>query len=313
MSTAPMASMIKKEDTVTDKVVIALIELQVKRKFVIKLINRQVNSVRALTRRYCGFTWDATEDDRTKINKRAATIVSRALANKAQDAKDLPIAEMLSNELELLTICLAPLEARRKVVEKEMAKLVTKLPVYEWMKGVAGLGEIGLAVIIGEAGDIGNYPNVRHLWRRLGLAPYGGRAMSNWHGNELTAEEWTTCGYSPRRRAEIYACVGDSLGKHQLGSAKKAGTDFSVAKGLYGHVYVKRRTHCLETHPDWTRGHAHDDAMRVMTKAVLKDLWRTWHIREGRALRPDKWKDGDNVNSEKIEWLEKDTQYPDVV
>ena len=29
-----------------------------------------------------------------------------------------------------------------------------------------------------------------------------------------------------------------NLGKHQFGSAKKAGTDFSVAKGPYGEVLV---------------------------------------------------------------------------
>jgi len=74
-----------------------------------------------------------------------------------------------------------------------------------------------------------------------------------------------------------------------LGSAAKAGTDFSVAKGPYGHAYVARRTHCLQTHPDWNRGHLHGDAMRFMTKAVIKDLWRQWCAAEGVELAPDKW------------------------
>lgn len=267
----------------------AIVELQIKRKFAIKLANKQTNAVRALARRQCGFKWQADDDEREKVNKRAADIITRGLAGKEQRPEDFAIAQDLAPELELLNACLAPLEKRRHDIEAEMRRLTRLLPGYEWARAVAGLGEIGVAVIVGEAGDIAKYPNIRHLWRRLGLAPYDGRAMSNWHGNELTADEWTECGYSPQRRAQIYACVGDSLGKHQLGSAKKAGTDFSVAKGPYGDVYVRRRTHCLETHPDWTRMHAHGDAMRVMTKAVIKDFWRAWCAETGRAMMPDRW------------------------
>jgi hypothetical protein len=266
-----------------------VVELQVKRKFVIKLVNKQTNAVRALARRQCGFKWQAEEAERAKVNKRAADIVTRGLVGKEQRPEDFAIAMDLAPELELLAVCLVPLEKRRHDIEAEMRHLMHSLPGYTWAKGVAGLGDIGLAVIVGEAGDIAKYPNVRHLWRRLGLAPYDGRAMSNWHGNELTADEWTENGYSPQRRAQIFACVGDSLIKHQLGSAKKAGTDFSVAKGPYGEVYVKRRDHCLKTHPDWSRGHAHGDAARVMTKAVIKDFWRAWCAETGRAMGLDHW------------------------
>lgn len=277
----------------TAKIVTALINLQVKRKWAIKLLNKLKNSTRALARRYCGFVWDTSEEERAKVNKRAAGIVDRALAGKEQLESDSYIAETMAQELELLAQTLSLYEKRRDVIEGEMKKLVKQLPVYFWVKSIAGLGEIGLAVIIGEAGDLSKYHNIRHLWKRLGLAPFEKndetRAMSQWHGNQLDADEWTSMGYSGKRRAEIYACVGESLGKHQLGSAAKAGTDFSVAKGPYGHVYVARRNRCIAAHPDWSRGHLHGDAMRVMTKAVLKDLWREWYRCEGVEMLPDRW------------------------
>lgn len=273
----------------TSEIVVAIAQLQVKRKWTIKLANKLKNSTRALARRYCGFVWNVPEEEREKVNKRAAAIVDRALAGKEQSPDDQSIADIMEQELDLLRQTLALYEKRRDVVEAEMIKLAKKLPVYSWVKGIAGLGEIGLSVIVGEAGDLSKYPNIRHLWKRLGLAPYDGRAMSNWRQGELEKSEWEACGYCGKRRAEIYACVGKGLENHQLGSAKKAGTNFSVAKGPYGHVYVARRTHCLETHPDWSRGHYHDDAMRVMTKAVLKDLWIEWHRGEGVELGADRW------------------------
>jgi len=277
----------------THEIVTAMIALQVKRKWRIKIINKETNSVRALARRYCGFVWDVEEAEREKVNKRAAGIVDRALAGKEQRSEDAEIAEIMATELEDLDATIGLHTKRRDVIEAEMKKLAKQLPVYFWAKGVAGLGEIGLAVIIGEAGDISRFPNVRHLWKRLGLAPFEKngetRAMSQWHGNQLDTDEWIQCGYNGKRRAEIYACVGESLGKHQLGSAAKAGTDFSIAKGPYGHVYVARRNRCILAHPDWSRGHLHGDAMRVMTKAVIKDLWREWNSCEGIEMLQDKW------------------------
>jgi hypothetical protein len=37
---------------------------------------------------------------------------------------------------------------------------------------------------------------------------------------------------------------------------------------------LDRREHTATTHPEWTKGHSHNDAMRVASKAILRDLWR---------------------------------------
>jgi hypothetical protein len=48
----------------------------------------------------------------------------------------------------------------------------------------------------------------------------------------------------------------------------------------YRKVYERRRAHTATTHPEWTDGHSHNDALRVVSKEILKDLWRAardWH------------------------------------
>jgi hypothetical protein len=82
----------------TESISGALIDLQIKRKFAIKLANRQINSVRSLARRYCDFRWDSDEAERAKVNKRAADIVSRAMAGKGQQDADRDIAEIMEAE-----------------------------------------------------------------------------------------------------------------------------------------------------------------------------------------------------------------------
>jgi hypothetical protein len=48
----------------------------------------------------------------------------------------------------------------------------------------------------------------------------------------------------------------------------------------YRVAYDRRRAHTAVTQPDWTDGHRHNDALRIASKAILKDLWRAardWH------------------------------------
>lgn len=45
-------------------------------------------------------------------------------------------------------------------------------------------------------------------------------------------------------------------------------------KSPYRAVYLARREHTAITHPEWTPGHSHNDALRIASKAILRDLWR---------------------------------------
>jgi len=243
-----------------------LAELQVRRKFYIGVVNKQSNAAKALVRRALGWRYDEEDGDREKVNGRAARIVAAALSGKDQKEEDAAIFGVLAFDLATVAAAISPCTKARHEIELEMRRVVRKLPVYQWAKDVKGLGELGLAVIIAEAGDLSGYPKKGHLWKRLGMAPFEGQAYSTWRmKGGLSADDWTDAGYSPRRRAEIYAVVSAPMFRAQ-----------TVAQGPYRAVYDRRRELTAGTHPDWTKAHSHMDGLRIMTKYMLRDLWQAW-------------------------------------
>ena len=243
-----------------------LAELQVRRKFYIGAVNKQSNAVKALVRRALGWRYDEEEGDRDKVNGRAARIVAAALAGKEQKAEDADVFGALAADLAVVAAAIEPMQKARHEVELEMKRQARKLPVFAWAKKVKGLGELGLAVVVAEAGDLAKYPKKGHLWKRLGLAPHEGKAYSTWRTKGgLSADEWTAAGYSPRRRAEVYAVISEPLFRAQ-----------SVAAGPYRGIYDRRREATAAAHPDWTKAHSHMDGLRVMTKYLIRDLWVAW-------------------------------------
>lgn len=253
-----------------------LAELQVRRKFYIGAVNKQTNAVKALVRRALGWRYDEEEGDREKVNGRAARIVAAALNGKEQKPEDAETFGALAADLSVVAAAIEPCMNARHQIELDMKRAVRKLPVFEWAKSVHGLGELGLAVILAEAGDLSKYPKKGHLWKRLGLAPLDGQAYSTWRmKGGLTAEDWTEAGYSPRRRAEVFAVVSEPLFRAQ-----------TVAQGPYRAIYDARRARTAEVHPDWTKAHSHMDGLRIMTKYLLRDLWREWNRRKALDFLP---------------------------
>ncbi len=243
-----------------------LAELQVRRKFYIGAVNKQTNAVKALVRRALGWRYDEEEGDRDKVNGRAARIVAAALAGKEQKTEDAAVFGALAADLAVVASAIEPMQKARHEVELEMKRQARKLPIFPWAKDVKGLGELGLAVIVAEAGDLAKYPKKGHLWKRLGLAPHEGKAYSTWRTKGgLSAEQWTEAGYSPRRRAEVYAVISEPLFRAQ-----------SVVAGPYRAIYDRRREATAVAHPDWTKAHSHMDGLRVMTKYLIRDLWVAW-------------------------------------
>lgn len=253
-----------------------LAELQVRRKTYIAAVNKQTNAIKALVRRALGWRYDEEDGDREAVNKRASRIVTAALAGKDQKVEDEAVFAALAADLAVFAAAIDPMQKARHEVELEMKRLARKLPVFAWAREVKGLGELGLAVIIAEAGDLAKYPKKGHLWKRLGLAPHQGKAYSTWRTKGgLSAEDWTAAGYSPRRRAEVYAVISEPLFRAQ-----------SVAAGPYRAIWERRREATSIAHPDWTKAHSHMDGLRVMTKYLIRDLWVAW--RRVMAEAPDR-------------------------
>jgi hypothetical protein len=252
-------------------------ELQVRRKFYISVANKQLNAAKALIRRALGQQWTDDKEVRAKSSARASRIYSAAINGKPQKPEDEAVAELLAADLVVIAQTVEIVEKARHQVELQMKRIVRKLPVYAWAEQVHGFGELGLAVVIAEAGDLSAYPKKGHLWKRFGLAPFESRAFSTWRmKGGLSAEEWKTAGYSPKRRGEIHGVVSVWLATAQVTSKAKSESKHGDPKGRYGEVYVRRMFHTEETHPEWKPAQRRQDALRIMTKALLRDLWAVW-------------------------------------
>lgn len=168
---------------------------------------------------------------------------------------------------------IASLVQGEKANAKRMIAEARRLPVAAWagLPEQRGFGELSLARVVGETGDLRLYANPAKVWRRLGLAPWtfqkgGGESVtrmgSTWRTKGgLPADEWTQYGYSPRRRSVMYV-VGDTLMKGNRTGPYKLRYDEAKA---------------LKVGAGLTPIHAHKHALLVMTKLLVKNLWKAWN------------------------------------
>jgi len=247
--------------------------------------------------RALGYHAGLPEAERKALFKRAATIrksVEKSIekersrgpsgsgnhAGLAPDAADgeghfVAVDQKAHALSDCLPIIVATIESRRcwdvirADAERDMRSIARSLAVWPRCEQVAGFGDISLACLVAEAGnELSAYTHYYKLWKRLGLAPYKGKAVSSIKKGALSAAEWTEAGYSPMRRGRVAGDIGAPL-------------FFAKAKNDYGAVYTSRRERTALTHPDWTPGHSDNDARRIMLKELVADVWRWWRAAEG--------------------------------
>lgn len=172
-----------------------------------------------------------------------------------------------------------------------------KHPLVFWQRSQKGVGEKQLARLLAAIGDpyinatTGLPRTVSQLWAYCGLHTLPTTDQGN--------AEAQICGVgggaTPPAGAEGVpsTVVGTPLpgttnvaARRQKGVKANWSTDaktraYLIATscikqdGEYRQVYDARRAHTAETHPDWTPGHSHNDALRIVSKRILRDLWRT--------------------------------------
>ena len=161
-----------------------------------------------------------------------------------------------------------PLIEARAIVHKarlkpelRMKHIVRQLPIYPWMKGIKNFGEIGLAQLIGEAGDLTRFATVSKLWKWMGVAvmPDGKRQRKVAGAAALEHK------YNPQRRA-ILSVIGDVLMR---------------ADNQYRDFYLREKERQRGKMPDASDGHIHNRALRHMEKRLLCDLWVEWRRLHG--------------------------------
>lgn len=201
---------------------------------------------------------DKTEADR---------IYKAALGKGEHERSTLALGMMLP-----LILARDLIEDHRKKTEKELVKLAKQLPVAPWVESVRGVGILSLVGIVGECGDLSNYANPGKLWKRLGLAPYHGRAAPSWrkHGG-LSAEQWTEVGYSPARRSVMW----------------NVGKTIIQARGPLKKIYDERKAYEAARPETESKMHAHNKAQRYVEKRFARMLWQAWRAADGHATSVD--------------------------
>lgn len=179
-------------------------------------------------------------------------------------------------------------------------RAMRKHPLVAWQKQAKGVGEKQLARLLAAIGDpyiatrqdgTESPRTVSQLWAYCGLHTLPtGRGLPDTHpmraGGATTSPEVTT-ETLPLSTASTSSSPGDhAAAKRQKGvkanwtTAGKTRAYLIATSAIkqpaseYRAVYDHRRQHTAETHPDWTPGHSHNDALRVTAKRILRDLWR---------------------------------------
>ncbi len=162
-------------------------------------------------------------------------------------------------------------ETNERIAEKNMIRLAESLPVWAaWAKYIHGFGALGLAIIVGEAGDLSGYATHSKLWKRMGVAVMGpGDGVDDVRQGGLkkgaAAEDWIAHGYSRQRRSRLFT-IGDSLIKKP---------------NPYRDLYLERKGVERVKLPDASKMHIHRRAQRYMEKRLLRDLWKAWRRASG--------------------------------
>lgn len=274
----PGVAMPRRETTPEELAIIDEIErINRRRNQYIKTKVRTINGGKALLRMAIGaarFTGEQTKEEKEAARK--ATDKAWAEAIKPESQYHVIVAPILES--------LVPLETAQEACEKLLVKLVKQLPVYEWVKSVNGFGDVSFATIVGECGDIGSYRNPSCIWKRMGLAPFEGRAGATWKAKGgLTADQWTEFGYSPRRRSVSFN-LDKIIGGMGLWRPVMGG-DLADAN-YYQRVFAERaRLEAVKLEMPVTESDKGKEsytkyvatrAMRYTQKRLLRELWKAW-------------------------------------
>jgi hypothetical protein len=262
-----------------------LMSLQRKRAFCIRMQSRHERSVEAYIRVQMGFNPELPADQRKQISAEARRIRTTVERGGGRNG-DARVGLFLLAAADVSAVILTSAQGRalwdsmRQETEAEMARLARRLPAYRFVARVKGVSAKALAVIVGEAGNLSNYPDRSRLQKRLSIGCVDGMRQGN-PGPGATPEDWIRHGYKKTRRAEICALVDDVMLRAQWRGDKdadgknpeKTGKPVAVpahAIGPYGEHYARKKTEYIaRRHPAPDRA-----ARRYMAKMFIRDFWR---------------------------------------
>lgn len=226
-------------------------------KALLRLNNQQL----AMLRGAMGWRPDLPEAERAKIVKQAVA-VRKALIGGQLTGDPIPTewsamqTSAMAGFIGTSRLAAEPFQAQVNAYERELETLAEQMPAADFIANIRGLGLCFIWTMVGEAGDLGDYPDKSKLWKRLGLAVIDGKAQGKRSGDEALIQ-----GYNPARRSAVYR-VGDSLIKGN-------------ADGPYRACYLQRKAF-EAAKGTMTKMHCHRRAQRYMEKRLVRDYLAAW-------------------------------------
>jgi hypothetical protein len=167
-------------------------------------------------------------------------------------------------------------EEAEKSAVKQLEKRMKKHPLGEWVLKTPGVGLKQGARLLAAIGDPywhvkeARPRTVSELWsysgyRTVPTEPDSDLAKAGQLTVAVRRKRGQQANWSNNAKTRAYL-VAESCIK-TVGSATRARSPFR-------DVYENRREHTAVTHPEWSDGHSHNDALRITAKAILKSLWR---------------------------------------
>lgn len=209
----------------------------------------------------------------TRLSNQAWAITDRGKKWKIDKSVYEPLAErfeeMAKNTRAMLT------QSGHKLATE---KLVRQLPIWtEWAVDIPGVAELSLGQILGETGDLCNYPTKGHVFKRMGVAVMeDGTIQRRVGGDEALLHK-----FSPRRRAILWNVGGNFVrvsGSKYNGIyywRKEVEQEKAAKEGLIvaPSAEIPQKDKALYR----SEGHINSRAKRYATQVFLKDLWKKWN------------------------------------
>lgn len=160
-----------------------------------------------------------------------------------------------------------------------------------WVKAQVGIGEKQAARLLAAIGDpywntAADRPRtVSALWAYCGLHVLPASQERNDTQSVLAGGDQTGDSHPDLRIRDTHGTTVGVAARRRKGQRANWSTTAKTraylialscikqARSPYRATYDQRRAHTAVTHPEWTDGHSHNDAIRVTSKAILRDLW----------------------------------------
>lgn len=150
---------------------------------------------------------------------------------------------------------------------RQLERIVKAHPMGPWIASQKGIGFKQAGRLLSVIGDpylnssTGERRRVSQLWGYCGLGVLQVPSKDNPDilvGEAPRLKRGQRANWSTNAKTRAYLVATSCI--------KQTGT-------TYREVYDRRRAHTAITHPDWTDGHSHNDALRVLSKYILKQMW----------------------------------------